>query len=244
MLKNYDYKILDLVSLKSKVGDFPRNKKVIICHGVFDIVHPGHIRHLSYAKSKADILITSVTADKFVKKGRYRPHVPENLRALNLAAFDMVDFVLIDNNEKPLNTIASLKPDFFAKGYEYNLTSTSRNEATSEEESELMKYGGEIIFTPGDIVYSSSRILETNQPNLFLEKLLASMESQNLTFDDLRVSLEKISALKVHVIGDTIIDTYTRTLMIGGQTKTPTLSVLYDKKNRLCWRCWYCFKAH
>ena len=56
MLKNYDYKILDLVSLKSKVGPFPRNKKVIMCHGVFDIVHPGHIRHLSYTKSKADIL--------------------------------------------------------------------------------------------------------------------------------------------------------------------------------------------
>ena len=79
----------------------------------------------------------------------------------------MVDFVYIDNNEKPLNTIASLKPDFFAKGYEYDLSATSRNEATFEEENELMKYGGEIIFTPGDIVYSSTKILETTLPNLF-----------------------------------------------------------------------------
>ena len=69
MLNNYEYKILDLKSLKSKVGPFPRNKKVIMCHGVFDIVHPGRIRHLSYAKSKADILIASITTDKHVKKG-------------------------------------------------------------------------------------------------------------------------------------------------------------------------------
>ena len=138
MLNKYEYKILDLKSLKSKVGPFPRNKKVIMCHGVFDIVHPGHIRHLSYAKSKADILIASITTDKHVKKGRYRPHVPENLRALNLAAFDMVDFVYIDNEEKPLNTIREIRPDYFAKGYEYDLSAKFRNEATFEEENELL----------------------------------------------------------------------------------------------------------
>ncbi len=230
MLKKYEYKILNLKSLKSKIGPFPRNKKVIMCHGVFDIVHPGHIRHLSYAKSKADILIASLTTDKHVKKGRYRPHVPENLRALNLAAFDMVDFVYIDNEEKPLNTIKNIKPDYFAKGYEYDLSAKFRNEATFEEENELKKYGGKIIFTPGDIVYSSTKILESTLPNLFLEKLTSSMENENLTFNDLRKSLEKISKLNVHVIGDTIIDTYTRTSMIGGQTKTPTLSVLFDEK--------------
>ena len=59
-----------------------------MCHGVFDVVHPGHVRHLAYVKSKAQILIASITADKFINKGVYRPHVPQIIRASNLAAFD------------------------------------------------------------------------------------------------------------------------------------------------------------
>ena len=47
---------------------------------VFDIVHPGHIRHLSFTKEKGDLLVVSVTKDKFIKKGQYSPHIPEDLR--------------------------------------------------------------------------------------------------------------------------------------------------------------------
>ncbi len=110
----YKYKIKNLKDLK-KIIKNKKNKKLILCHGHFDVVHPGHIRHLSYAKSKADILVVSLTADKHVSKGIYRPHVPEYLRALNIAAFEMVDYVYIDNNLKPLKIIKNIKPDFFAK---------------------------------------------------------------------------------------------------------------------------------
>ena len=79
-----------------------------MCHGVFDIIHPGHIRHLSYAKSKSDILIVSLTSDKNIKKGYLRPYVPENLRLLNMCAFEMVDYVILDYNEKPIKNIKSL----------------------------------------------------------------------------------------------------------------------------------------
>ena len=67
-----------------------------MCHGVFDVVHPGHLRHLLYAKSKADILIASLTADAISPRAQYRPHVPQDLRALNLAALEIVDYVIID----------------------------------------------------------------------------------------------------------------------------------------------------
>ena len=83
----YSKKIIDIFKLKKIIGKFPRKKKVVLCHGNFDVVHPGHIRHLTYAKSKADILVVSITADKYIKKGIYRPYVPESLRALSLAAF-------------------------------------------------------------------------------------------------------------------------------------------------------------
>jgi cytidyltransferase-like protein len=82
----YEHKIKTVQNIKPLIKNFPRKKKVILCHGVFDVVHPGHIRHIAYAKTKADILIVSITADKFITKGIYRPHVPQKLRALNLAA--------------------------------------------------------------------------------------------------------------------------------------------------------------
>ncbi|MFX8708321.1 hypothetical protein ABTM42_21065, partial [Acinetobacter baumannii] len=78
--------------------------------------------HLLYAKSKADILVTSLTADRHITKGVYRPHIQQDLRAINLAAFEMVDFVVIDANDKPLENISIIQPDYFAKGFEYSGT--------------------------------------------------------------------------------------------------------------------------
>ena len=92
-----------------------------MCHGMFDIVHPGHIRHLLYAKSKADILVASLTADRAYRQrrtsGRY---VPQDLRAINLAAFEIVDYVIIDSEPTPLQqSRAASSRTIFAKGYEY-----------------------------------------------------------------------------------------------------------------------------
>ena len=222
--KNYRYKLIPRNEILEKIGEFPRKNKVILCHGVFDVVHPGHIRHLAYAKSKADILIASVTEDRYVNKGTYRPHVPEKLRALNLAAFEMVDFVFIDDEAKPLKSIEILKPDYFAKGFEY--TKTSLPTATQEEANVVENYGGTMLFTPGDIVYSSSNLINIAEPKLGIEKLNTLMEMNNFNFNDLKNVIKKLKNHSVHVIGDTIVDSYTRTSLIGGQTKTPTLSVL------------------
>jgi len=227
--EKYRHKIKTVDDLKKIIGPRPREKKVIMCHGVFDVVHPGHLRHLIYAKGKADILVTSITADRHISKGVYRPHVPQDLRALNLAAFELVDYVVIDQNATPLENIANLQPDFFAKGYEYTANGVAQK--TREESEVLHKYGGEVIFTPGDIVYSSSRLINLAPPAIRTEKLLAFMETEKLTFDSLRNSLLQFRGKRVHVIGDTIVDSYTQTAMTGGQTKTPTMSVLYERRD-------------
>lgn len=224
--EKYRYKLKTVSELIHLIGQFPRQKKAILCHGVFDVVHPGHMRHLAYAKSKANILIASITSDRFIKKGIYRPHIPEDLRALNLAAFEMVDYVMVDDHETPLDTLSDLKPDYFAKGFEY--TSTGLPPATQEESDIVESYGGKMIFTPGDVVYSSTKLLDQAMPNVQLEKLLMLMQQNGLTFAGLRDTVEKLSNYHVHVVGDTIVDTYTRTTFIGGQTKTPTFSVLYQ----------------
>lgn len=226
--KMFSHKIKTAAEIAKLIGDRPRSQKVIMCHGTFDVVHPGHVRHLLYAKTKAPILIASLTADEHIKKGNLRPYVPENLRAVNLAALEMVDYVLVDADPTPLENLKLIKPDYFAKGYEY--TAGAVNPKTQEEIAVLESYGGEVIFTPGDIVYSSSALIELAPPTIGVDKLLSLMDSEKLTFNDLRVALGKLKGLKVHVVGDTIVDSFTYCHLIGGMTKTPTMSVLFEKK--------------
>lgn len=219
-------KIVTRDELRSIVGNRPRDKSVIICHGTFDVVHPGHVRHLMYAKSKADILVASLTCDRHVTKADMRPYVPEDLRAINLAAFEMVDYVIVDDNPTPIATIKSVKPDFFAKGYEY--VDGHIPPKTQEEIDALETYGGEIIFTPGDIVYSSSHFIETSPPNIAADKLSVLMDAEGFTIRDLSTILDAFPKVKVHVIGDLIVDSLTHCSVIGGMTKTPTMSVRYE----------------
>lgn len=225
---HFKHKIKTAEEIAALIGEPPRRRKVIMCHGVFDVVHPGHLRHLLYAKSKADILVASLTADRHIAKGRYRPHVPQDLRAVNLAAFEIVDYVIIDPEPTPLKNLALIKPDIFAKGYEYQASGLPLK--TQDELDVIRSYGGEIIFTPGDYVFSSSALIEAAPPSLRIEKLMTLMEAGDLSFDRLRRTLDTLGGRRVHVVGDTIVDTFTYTSMIGGQTKTPTISVLFDHR--------------
>lgn len=226
--KIVSHKIRTPEQIAAAIGKPPRKKRVIMCHGTFDIVHPGHVRHLLYAKSKGDILVASLTADAHIEKANFRPFVPQELRAFNLAALEVVDYVVIDEDPTPLKNISIIQPDYFAKGYEY--TKGGLHPRTAEEKTVVESYGGEIIFTPGDIVYSSSNLIEIEPPAIATEKLMAILEAEKLSFKDLRNALDKLRKIKVHVIGDTIVDSYTRCSMIGGMTKTPTMSVRFEEK--------------
>src|SRR5687768_719336 len=145
----YGHKIKDLAGLCEAIGSRPRTKSVIMCHGTFDIVHPGHLRHLIYAKEKADILVASLTSDTHILKANHRPYVPQELRAQNLAAFEFVDYVIVDPNPTPIDHIKVLQPDLFAKGYEYSASGVPPK--TQEEMDTVKSYGGEMLFTPGDV---------------------------------------------------------------------------------------------
>src|SRR6202158_6251648 len=230
MKHDYKGKIKTLEELHAAIGDRPRQKTVIMCHGTFDIVHPGHLRHLTYAKEIADLLIASVTTDEHILKANFRPYVPQELRASNLAALECVDFVLVDPNPTPIQNIRVLQPDYFAKGYEYFASGVPPR--TQEEVDTLAEYGGEMVFTPGDVVYSSSALIEAYPPALGVEKLLALMESERITFDDLRAATAEFGGLRVHVVGDTIVDSYSYCSLLGATAKSPTFSVRADVTER------------
>ena len=165
-----DKKIKTVEELCKIIGKPHREKKVIMAHGTFDIVHPGHVRQLYYAKEKASILVASVTSDKYVGKGDGKPFVPQELRAKNLAALEMVDYVVIDNHKTPIANILDIKPDLFIKGFEYQRDGI--HPKTKEEMKAVSSYGGRVIFSPGDIIYSSTHLLTVHKPKISYDKTL------------------------------------------------------------------------
>jgi len=226
MLNSYSSKkIIPYEKIKTFFKKF-KKKKIILCHGVFDLVHPGHIRHFTHCKEKGEILVVSLTKDIYIKKGTYRPLVPEKIRAFNLSILELVDYVIIDENKHPDKLLNLLKPNFFAKGMEY---ADLKNPLTVKEKKIIEKYGGKMLFSPGDFVLSSTKIIQQTKPDLKYEKLKLLMDAENLNFSDLKKILNEIKNLKIHVIGDTIVDTNYYCEVIGGLHKTPTLSI--TKKN-------------
>ena len=91
-----DNKLIRFESSEIYFESIRQQKKTIgLCHGVFDLLHPGHLRHLAKAKKKVDLLVVSITADQFVNKGPGRPAFNQDLRAESLANITSVDFVVV-----------------------------------------------------------------------------------------------------------------------------------------------------
>jgi len=99
-----------------------------------------------------------------------------------------------------------------------------------EEEALLASYGGEMLFTPGDVVYSSSKLINLAEPVVHYEKLASLMEVEGFNIQDLMGVLQDSKPITVHVVGDTIVDGIMQTNVIGGQVKTPTLSVRLESQ--------------
>src|SRR3954469_18457803 len=120
-------KICSLEQLLAFRDDARRaGKTVVHCHGCFDIVHPGHIQHLQYAKGLGDILVVSVSSDSHVNKGVDRPLIPDDLRASSVAALECVDWVHVNQGPTAMELLAKLKPDVYVKGREYEKNADPR----------------------------------------------------------------------------------------------------------------------
>lgn len=127
------------------------DKRLVLAHGVFDLVHPGHIRHLRWAAAQADILVVSITADRFVNKGADRPWFPELQRAEVVAALEMVDHVIINDAPDASPVILALRPHVFVKGRDYLHSRLA-------EDAALNEVGAKVLYSPGDIVHSSTAL--------------------------------------------------------------------------------------
>ena len=141
-------KILSLEELNKLLGDLKfSNKTIAHCHGVFDLLHIGHIRHLKEASELADILIVSITSDRFVNKGSDRPVFKQQLRIEALASLEYVDAVILSDNVSAKESIKIVKPNFYFKGTDYKNNSLDVTGKIKIESNLVKKYGGKVIYT-------------------------------------------------------------------------------------------------
>ncbi len=198
-------------------------KTVVQCHGVFDLLHIGHIRHFEEAKKLGDILVVTLTPDEHVNKGPDRPAFKQELRAEAIAALDCVDFVAINRWPLAAEAIKMLAPDFYVKGQDYKDSDQDRTGGILLEEAAVESVGGQIAFTD-DIVFSSTNLINNHMPVVSndLSEYLNSFTSRHSVDDVVRL-LDGASSLKVLVVGETIIDEYIYCDAMGKSGKEPVL---------------------
>lgn len=212
-----------IVSVQKKSG-----KRIVLCHGTFDLMHTGHIRYLQRARKEGDYLVVTVTADEFVNKGPGRPVFGEQLRAENLAALGCVDLVAVNYESTALTPINGIKPDLYVKGVEYKDESTDVTGNITRERMAVESHGGKIFFTD-EITFSSSSLLNehfgvfTPETKDFLKNF-----SYEYTPSEIHKMVDSLADLKVIVIGDAIIDQYHYVSTLGQTGKGSVLAVQYE----------------
>lgn len=209
------------------VREWHPEAKVVHCHGVFDVLHGGHLAYFESAKKFGDILVVTVTSDKFVNKGPGRPYFNSSVRATMLGALAVVDYVAVSNHPTSVPIVTQLKPHFYVKGPDYRDKARDVTGAIYEEENAVKAVGGKLVFTE-DETHSSSTLINkffapwTQEQQQAIEVIVAAGG-----LPVIEQALDKISNLKVAVMGEPIVDTYVFCNAESISSKSPSISARF-----------------
>lgn len=225
-------KVLPIPELASIIAHLRAEKKTVVhAHGVFDVVHIGHVRHLEEAAKLGDVLIVTITADRHVNKGPGRPIFNEHLRAEMLAALQYVTWVGVNPDADAVLLLNTLKPSIYVKGHEYARAEDDVTGKISKEREAVERHGGRIATTSDDIVFSSSNLI--NQHFSIYEKpvreYLDNMR-KNDGIEKILSHLEAIKNFRVLLVGDTIIDDYQYVEPMGKSPKESLVATKYKDR--------------
>lgn len=226
-------KILSLENLEKRAEELRlQGKRVVMCHGTFDLMHTGHIRHLQRAKREGDVLLVTVTGDAYVNKGPGRPVFREDLRAETLAALECVDFVALNHEQTAMNAIARLRPHVYVKGSEYRSAMDDVTGNIERERQAVEACGGEIFYTD-EITFSSSSLLNEHF-GVFSPQTKDYLQAFRKTYGykDVINLVKGLARLRVAVVGDAIIDQYHYVKTLGQAGKGNTLAVKYGSEEQ------------
>lgn len=195
----------ELLRLRSEARADGRS--LVQCHGCFDIVHPGHVRHLRYARELGDLLLVSITGDPEVRKGNGRPLIPEELRAENLAALDCVDLVYIERAATATDLLDAVRPDVYVKGREYEYNHDPRFRAERET---VERHGGRVVFSSGDVVFSSTALIAAMEQSVdpYHARLAQLTTHPELEGGRLYELISRFRGKRVVIAGECVRDTY------------------------------------
>jgi rfaE bifunctional protein nucleotidyltransferase chain/domain len=228
-----EHKIHGLDDLAAIVAGLKQSgKRVVLCHGTFDLMHTGHIRHLQSARKLGDVLVVTLTGDAFVRKGPGRPVFGEGLRAENLAALACVDHVAINQDVTAINVIHALQPTLYVKGSDYVDAAGDLTGNIAREVAAVREHGGDVHFTD-EITFSSTNLLNTHF-DVFSPAARAYLSDFGLRYpvEQFIASIRSLQSQRVLVIGDAIIDEYHYVSTLGQTGKGNTLAVRYGSEER------------
>jgi rfaE bifunctional protein nucleotidyltransferase chain/domain len=207
-------------------------KKVVLCHGCFDLLHIGHLRHFETAKKHGDILVVTLTGDAFVNKGPNRPVFPSELRCEMLAGMDVVDYVAVIEEHSAIPSIKAVRPSIYVKGGEYANHAKDVTGKIALETELVESFGGKVIYT-NDLTFSSSNLLNhhfelIDKPvRVFLDRIKAFGGEKQL-----EQCLEDISKLRVLVVGEAIVDEYQYVSPMGKAAKENIIATQFNGVER------------
>ncbi len=218
-------KIVTVDELKNIRETCRKDGKVVVqCHGCFDIVHPGHVRYLQFSRQQGDLLIVTVSADDVVGKGPDRPYINEQLRLESLAALECVDYVCLDHHDGAVSILDAIRPDVYVKGKEYERKADPR---FAKEKELVESYGGKVILSSGEVVYSSTAIIDQFRHRFPLEdeRVRFFCQRYEITSSTIDGILKQFAGARVLVLGDPIIDRHIHCDVQGVAAESPIISV-------------------
>lgn len=198
---------------------------IVLCYGHFNVIHPGHMRYLKYAKSLGDTLVVALQDDSMLQKKKSKNYFSQNERAEGLSSLSLIDHVFILENGNLQALLKLITPKIMVLGSEHEI---EHNEKIDQAIFELEKNNGEVIFHSGDAHYANTELLHSNIDQLEKEKINyfnVASKKQGLNADNLKSVLEQIQNTEMLVIGDTIIDQYVGCDALGMSSEAPVLVV-------------------
>ena len=213
-------KLIKLEKITQKLGD-----SVVLCHGHFNIIHPGHIRYLDYASKQADKLVVSVEGDTFSLHSEEKYIFSEYERAAGVASIQTVDHVILLGEGNLDELIKMLNPDVLVLGKEFEF---ERSDQLSGAVQLLKKQGGQILYHAGETHYATSDLFRENLPDLHEKHIKLYKQAcgqQDLTMKELINCIDKFQDASLLVIGDTIVDQYVACDAMGMSAEAPVVVV-------------------
>jgi rfaE bifunctional protein nucleotidyltransferase chain/domain len=203
-------------------------QKIVHCHGVFDVLHAGHLAYFESAKKFGDKLVVTVTSDEFVNKGPGRPYFSGSVRMDMLAALEVVDYVALSKFPTAVSVIECLRPDFYVKGPDYKEKAADVTGAIYAEERAVEAGGGKLVFTD-DPTHSSSKLLNNffNHWTDDQQRTIAAVKKAG-GFSKIEEILQRLSDMKVTIVGEPIIDTYVFCEPEAISSKSPSISAKFS----------------